>query len=222
MKNNVCISVSTMPIEDYEQIVDYAKFLQNKADFLHCDVMDGNFVEAYTYDASVVKAVNANSAIMLDVHLMIEKPEEHFMEYIDAGANILSLHYEGIKDKNKIMNIIAKVKSTRTLFGLAIKKETPFKEIKPYVYSVDLILIMGVEIGEGEQEFDPYVLEKIIEINEFRRSNNLNFKIEVDGGINDKNAKEIIEAGADIVVSGSFVFKSKNKQEAINRILQCE
>jgi len=220
MKKNVYISISTNPVEDYEQIVDYAKFLQGKADFLHCDVMDGNFVDAYTYDDSVIKSINANSSIMLDVHLMIEKPEDYYQNYIDAGANMLSVHYEAFQDKNLLMQVVRDIKSQSVLCGLALQKQTPFKEIRPYVYSADLVVIMGVTIGDSGQVFDDTIYDKIREIDTFRNDNALSFKIEVDGGVNGSNAQKMIDCGADILVSGNYVFKAKNKEEAI-KSLRC-
>lgn len=216
MKKNVYVSVSTDPIKEYSKITDYVALIQDKADLLHCDVMDGKFVESKTYDASLLENINHNSVIMLDVHLMIENPQNYYQSYINAGANILTLHYEAFKDKELLDQVIKDIKSQGVLAGLAIKPQTTFKEVKNFLYGIDVILVMSVEPGASGQKFMPSVLDKIKQIDKFRTDNNLNFKIEVDGGINESNAHLLVAAGVDMIVSGSYVFNSRDKAKAIN------
>ena len=218
MNKNVYISVSTDPIKDTREIIEYAKEMQDKADFLHCDIMDGEFVEKKTYDAELVKEINAQTALMLDVHLMVENPTLKIGSYIEAGANILTIHYEAEKDKENLLEALKQMREKSVLAGLSIKPHTQVKDIKMFLYDIDLILVMSVEPGLSGQKFMPEALVKIKELDKFRSENNLNFKIEVDGGINDINANQIIEAGADILVSGSYVFNSLNKKEAIENL----
>lgn len=221
MKKNIFVSVSTDPINDYQKIVDYAKELQGQVDFMHCDIMDGKFVEKKTYDEVVVKAINSNCLTMLDVHLMVEEPELVYQKYIDAGANILTFHYEAVKDKSILPQLIKDIKDRHTLVGLSIKPETQFKEFKMFLYDIDVVLVMSVQPGLSGQKFLPEVIEKIRELDKFRADNNLDFKIEIDGGVNDGNAKELVEAGVDMLVSGSFVYNSKDRLEAINALRNC-
>lgn len=218
MKKNTFISVSTDPIKEYQGICEYAREMQGCADFLHCDIMDGNFVENKTYDSRLVKNINQNSLIMLDVHLMCEEPLKLIDEYIEAGANIITIHYEAFKNKNDIMLALKKIKDANILAGLSFKPSTSVNEIKVYVHDFDVILVMSVEPGMSGQKFMPDALEKIKELDLLRTNNNFKYKIEVDGGINCDNSKEVVNAGADILVSGSYIFKAHNRKDAIEEL----
>ncbi len=218
MKKNIYVSVSTDPIKNSKEIIDYAKEMQNKADMLHCDIMDGEFVEKTTYGASFVKTLNLNTTLMLDVHLMVANPATQINDYIKAGANIVTVHYEAIEDKEKLSNILKEIRAKNALAGISIKPKTAFKDIKMFLYNVDLVLVMSVEPGLSGQKFMPEILDKVKELDRFRNENNLNFKIEIDGGVNNLNAKQIVEAGADILVSGSYVYNSENRKEAIDSL----
>lgn len=221
MKKNVYVSVSTDPIKEYQKITEYVKEMQGKADMLHCDVMDGQFVSSETYDYNLINSLNDNSLIMLDVHLMIEQPEMIYLNYIEAGANILTLHYEAIANKEVLPRVIKNIQDRDALAGIAIKPETSFKEIKMFLYDVDLVLVMSVEPGASGQKFMPEALDKIKELDKFRQENNLSYKIEVDGGVNDQNAKAIVEAGGDILVSGNYVYSSLDREKAIENLRNC-
>lgn len=218
MKKQVYVSVSTDPIEEYQLICEYAKEMQANADFLHCDIMDGKFVPKKTYDAQLVHNINQNSLIMLDVHLMCDEPLKLIDDYLKAGANIITIHYEAFKNKNDLILALNKIKQGKALAGLSIKPETPVSEVKVYIHDFDLILVMSVEPGASGQKFMPESLEKIKELDRIRESNDYHYKIEVDGGVNANNAKEIVSAGADILVSGSFVYKSHNRKLAIEEL----
>lgn len=222
MKKNVDISVSTDPIEDYQNIVEYARTMQGVADFLHCDIMNENFVQKSTYDFSLVKTINRNSAIMLDVHLMQNEPSEDIPKYIDAGANIVTVHYEAFEDKDDLVNALKFIKENHALAGISLKPSTPFKDIRSFVFGCDLVLVMGVEPGASGQETLPEMIDRVKEIDEFRKNNNLRFKIEFDGGVNLQNAKQIVENGADILVSGNFVYSSKNRKDAVEKLKNLE
>lgn len=218
MRRNVDVSVSTDPISDYQNIIEYAKEVQGEAEFLHCDIMNENFVPKNTYDFNLVKNINRNSLIMLDVHLMVNEPSEDIEKYIDAGANIITVHYEAFEDKNDLVEAIKFIKANHTLAGISLKPETQFKEIRPFVFNADVVLVMGVEPGKSGQTLMPEMIDRVREIDKFRQENNLHFKIEFDGGVNPENAKTLIEAGVDILVSGSFVYNSKNRSEAIKQL----
>lgn len=222
MKKNVDVAVSTDPISDYHNIVLYAKEMQGVADFLHCDIMNENFVKKNTFDYNLVKSINSQSLIMLDVHLMQREPFEDIEKYIDAGANIVTVHYEAFSDKEKLVEALEFIKQKHALAGMSLKPATTFKEVRSYAFNCDVILIMGVEPGESGQQMLESSLEKVKEIDEFRRQNNLNFKIEFDGGVNLENAKKLVESGVDILVSGSFVYNSDNRAKAVDRLKDCE
>ncbi len=215
MKKIVDVAVSTDPIDNFQNIVDYAKEMQGVAEFLHCDIMNDNFVQKNTFDYNVVKSINSSSAIMLDCHLMVNEPANDVEKYISAGANIITLHYEAFKDKNQLAEVINYIKKCNVLAGISLKPATPFKEIRAFSYSADVVLVMGVEPGASGQETDEETYKKVEEIHRFKMDNNLNFKIEFDGGVNEKNAQKLRELGVDILVSGSFVYNSKNRKEAV-------
>lgn len=215
MAKNVCVSVSTDPVKNFQSIVEYAKKMSELADMLHCDVMDGIFVSNKTYNSTMVSNINQNTSLMLDVHLMVQEPMKEIVKYAEAGANIITVHYEAFSNKEDVIKAIRLIKSKKLLVGLAIKPQTSFNEIKTYAFDIDILLIMSVEPGLSGQKFMPEILDKIKECDKFRRENNLLLKIEVDGGINKQNAKQVVDAGADILVSGNYVFSATNKKSAI-------
>lgn len=218
MKKNVYVSVSLDPVKDYSKIVDYANKLQGHADMLHCDVMDGKFVERTTFDANLVKNINKNSLSMLDVHLMCKEPLDMIDDYLFAGANIITVHYEAFEDRDKIIKAFEKIKNANALAGISLKPKTSVKDIKMFLHDVDVVLVMSVEPGLSGQQFMSEALKKIEELDLIRKQNNFKYKIEVDGGIDNITAKDCINAGADILVSGSYIYNSKNKTEAIKSL----
>lgn len=218
MKKKTLISVSTDPIEDYQTLQEYAKSLQGKADFLHCDVMDGVFVKRKTLSAQLVNNINASSLIMLDVHLMCQEPAKMIKEFAKAGANIITVHYEAFKDIEKLDNVIDEIHANKVLAGIAINPQTPVKDIKICLYKTDLVLVMSVVPGQSGQKFISDSVEKIEELAKLRSFNGYNYKIEVDGGINFETAKKAVDAGADILVSGSFVYNSKDRDGVIETL----
>lgn len=218
MKNNVYISVSTDPIKEHQRISEYAKEMQGYADFLHCDIMDGFFVENKTYDAQLLKNINNHSLIMLDVHLMCDEPLKMIDDYIKAGANSITVHYEAFKDKSDIMLAIDKIKKAGTLAGLAIKPETTIHDIKVYIHDFDIILVMAVEPGASGQKFMPSTFEKVKTLDLLRKENDFKYKIEVDGGIIPEISEKLINVGADMLVSGSYIFKANDKLKAIEQL----
>ena len=221
MKKRVDISVSTDPINSIQEIIEYARFMQDKADMLHCDIMDGKFVEKQNFDEELVKNINDSSLIMLDVHLMVEEPKEAIKRYAQAGANIITVHYEAFRNKSDILDSLNLIKAQNCLCGLSFKPKTPIQEIKNFLFNVDIVLVMSVEPGASGQKLQTDVYKKLSQLNEFRTENRLNFKIEVDGGVNDQNCKLLVEFGADILVSGSYVYNSIDKTGAIKK-LKCQ
>lgn len=218
MKREVMVSVSTLTVKDYQQIVEYAKSLQGAADMIHCDIMDGKFVPAKTYDNSVVYSINQNCLTMLDVHLMVDEPAGQIDNYINAGANIITIHYEAFKNKEELFSTLKYIKSKSVLAGLSFNPSTSIEDIKLYLHDVDVVLVMGVEPGAYGQKFIPSTFEKIKKLASLRESNAFSFKIEVDGGVNAENASALTSAGADILVSGNYVFKAQDKKEAIDKL----
>ena len=174
---------------------------------IHVDVMDGHFVPNLTIGPPVIKALRKYSSIMFDVHLMISPVHKYIEDYSNAGADIITVHPEATEN---LETSILKIKELKKKVGVSLNPETKINLILDYLNKIDLILIMSVNPGFGGQKFMPEVLEKIKKLKEIREKENLNFDIEIDGGINFENSKLAIEAGANILVSGTTIFKSNN------------
>ena len=217
MKKSAYVSVSTDPISAYQEIVEYAQSVQGITDFLHCDIMDGVFVPKTTYDFALLKNINANTLVPLDVHLMVKEPLVYIEKYVLAGANIITVHYEAFENKNDLVKAIKQIRKS-ALAGISLKPETHFKDIKPFCFDIDLVLVMSVEPGASGQRFLTSTYKKIKEIDEFRKENDLSFKIEVDGGVTKDNAKLLRDLGVDVLVSGSYVFKSQDREKTIKEL----
>ena len=183
------------------------------ADWIHIDVMDGHFVPNLTIGAPVVKAIKPHTNIPLDVHLMIDNPQNYVEDFVNAGADIITFHYEAAKDLTE--DIISHIKSHDVLVGLSIKPKTQPQEILKYLLMVDMVLIMTVEPGFGGQSFMLDCAQKIPIIKQNAPENLI---IQVDGGINDKTAKVCKNLGANSLVAGSYIFKSPDMEEAINSL----
>lgn len=216
------VAVSTDPVKSENQcesVLGYAREVLNAgADFLHCDVMDGKFVPQKTIDEKVVGFVNSNCLIPLDVHLMTVNPQRTILKYKKAGANILTVHYEAFKCKLKLKAALKKIRKLKMLSGLSIKPQTEVSKIENLLPLCNIVLVMSVEPGKSGQKFLESAIKKIEQLNLIRKQKNLNFKIEVDGGINSEIAQKIAKKGADIIVSGSYVFNAENKKDAINSL----
>ncbi len=212
------ISPSTNPISENE-LVNYALELQSLgADYLHCDVMDGVFVEAKCLNAEKIKEINLNSLIQLDVHLMMVTPIKQLKSYIKARPNIITLHLESFKKPETLLECLVKIKKAKILCGLSIKPNTPLELIYPYLPMLDLVLIMSVEPGQSGQKFIESTLNRIKTLSNHITKNNFNIIIEVDGGINKDNVKQVVESGANMVVMGSAMANCKNRKELIDYV----
>lgn len=176
------------------------------ADWLHVDVMDGNFVPNLTLGMPVIKSVKPKTKIPMDVHLMIERPERYIENFIAAGANTLTLHVEA---SQHLEESFKKIKSLGCIPGITLRPGTPVEAIKPYLHLVELVLVMTVEPGFGGQSFMQDQVSKISMLKSWRNQKIGNYLIEVDGGINEKTAPICIAAGADVLVAGNAVFNGE-------------
>ena len=193
---------------DFSQLGNEIKRLEEGgADMIHVDVMDGHFVPNLTIGPPVIKALRKQCSIKFDVHLMISPVHKYIEAYSDAGADIITIHPEAT---DNLEESILKIKSLNKKVGVSLNPETKIDLINNYLEKIDLVLIMSVNPGFGGQKFMPEVLDKIRELKKIQSKNNLYFDIEIDGGINFDNCQSAIEAGANILVSGTTVFKSNN------------
>ena len=203
------IQISTSILSaDVSQLGNEIKRLEEGgADMIHVDVMDGHFVPNLTIGPPVIKALRKQCSIKFDVHLMISPVHKYIEAYSDAGADIITIHPEATDNLEKS---ILKIKSLNKKVGVSLNPKTKIDLIIDYLEKIDLVLIMSVNPGFGGQKFMPEVLDKIRELKKIQSKNNFNFDIEIDGGINFDNCQSAIEAGANILVSGTTVFKSNN------------
>lgn len=185
------------------------------ADLIHIDVMDGHFVPNLTIGAPVVKAIKKINPPPLDVHLMIENPENYIDDFAKAGADYITVHQEACVHLHKV---VTQIKATGAKAGVALNPGTPLSTLDDVIEMLDLILVMSVNPGFGGQSFIENSLNKCQHLNNFRKEYDLNFKIEVDGGVTRDNARALKDAGVDILVAGSAVFGKDSYQEAITAI----
>ena len=193
---------------DFSQLGNEIKRLEEGgADMIHVDVMDGHFVPNLTIGPPVIKALRKQCSIKFDVHLMISPVHKYIEAYADAGADIITIHPEATEN---LEESISKIKSLNKKVGVSLNPESKLDIITNYLEKIYLVLIMSVNPGFGGQKFMPEVLDKVKQLKEIKSKRNMNFDIEIDGGINFDNCQSAIEAGANILVSGTTVFKSNN------------
>lgn len=175
------------------------------ADYIHIDVMDGAFVPNITLGAPIVKAIRNRTDKVFDVHLMVESPSRYIDDFVDAGADIITIHYEAEKHIDRAIEYI---KSKGVKAGVVLNPGTPTIMIKDLIQKLDMVLIMSVNPGFGGQSFIEYSLDKVREVDEMRKKYNKDLIIEIDGGVGVNNIKKVREAGVDVAVAGSAVYKN--------------
>jgi ribulose-phosphate 3-epimerase len=196
---------------------DIRKVEEGGAQLLHVDVMDGRFVPNITIGPPVVRSIRKATKLPLDVHLMIEDPDRFVPAFIEAGANILTVHAEAVLHLDRTLNFI---RSQNVLAGVSINPATPLSVVEHALESADLLLVMSVNPGFGGQKFIPYTVGKIRQARHWIEERNLKCQIEVDGGIDAASAPEVIQAGAEILVAGSAIFHSPDPGRKVKELLE--
>ena len=193
---------------DFSQLgVEIKRLEEGGADMIHVDVMDGHFVPNLTIGPPVIKALRKHCSLKFDVHLMISPVHKYIEAYADAGADIITIHPEATQN---LADSIKAIKNFNKEVGVSLNPESKIELITEFLDQIDLVLIMSVNPGFGGQKFMPEVLDKIKQLKKIQQDKDLNFDIEIDGGINFENCKIAIDAGANILVSGTTVFKSND------------
>ena len=185
------------------------------ADWMHLDVMDGHFVDNISFGPAIVQTVHESNDIFLDVHLMISRPDHYLPRFIEAGADLITVHVESDHD---VADTLARIREAGCQAGLALNPDTPFSEVVPFLDHIDLLLVMTVVPGFGGQSFMEGMMEKVEAAVAYRKEHNRNFHIEVDGGIDAKTAEISARAGANVMVAGSSTFGAKDMAAAITAI----
>ena len=214
-KKNIIIAPSILTA-DFTNLGSTIKELENiGADYIHLDIMDGVFVPPITFGAKVAKDIKQITELPLDAHLMVKNPQNHIESFANAGCSIISIHLE---DNIHVHRILMSIKSYGVKAGIVINPHTAVSAIEPIIDYVDHILIMSVNPGYGGQEFIESTYKKIKDARDLIEKNNKNIYLAVDGGVNSKNIKRIIESGADFLIAGSAIVDAPNKQDAIDML----
>ncbi|RKM54695.1 ribulose-phosphate 3-epimerase [Butyrivibrio sp. X503] len=200
--NKICPSILSA---DFARLGDQIAEVDNAgAKYLHIDIMDGVFVPSISMGMPVVKTIRPVTKMVFDVHLMIVDPIRYIKEFAECGADIITFHYEAAEDPQAVID---EIHDCGKKAGIAIKPGTPVSDIEPYLNVVEMVLVMTVEPGFGGQKLIPNSFDKIREVRKIITDRNLNVDVEVDGGVYTSNVKEVLDAGANVIVSGSGVFK---------------
>lgn len=211
----VKISPSVLAADMSNLAAEIADIESSGADMLHLDVMDGVFVPNISFGFPVIEALRKRSNMIFDVHLMIDAPERYATRFIDSGADILTFHLEATKQPSELLE---EIRSQGVMAGISLRPDTPIEDVYPYLDACDMVLVMTVEPGFGGQKLIPKTIEKVRKLRAEIERRGINVEIQVDGGINEANAKELVLAGASILVAGSSVFCSSDRYTAIKAL----
>lgn len=219
MKNPlVSISILNANFLNLEQEIIKAQNIGIK--WLHFDVMDGHFVPNISFGAPILSSISQKFKLFNDVHLMISDPKKYYMDFVKAGADLITFHLESLKSEEEVVNLVNLIKKENVKVGISIKPNTDVKKLLPFLSLIDLILIMSVEPGFGGQKFMDTALDKIEFLSKYKDENSLQYLIEVDGGINNITYKKCASKGVDVCVIGSYLLKSEDMKKSYELLME--
>ncbi|WP_233898165.1 ribulose-phosphate 3-epimerase [Tenacibaculum piscium] len=213
MSNLIAPSVLAADFANLQRDIEMIN--NSEADWFHIDIMDGVFVPNISFGMPVLKAITKHAKKTIDVHLMIVNPDQYIQTFADLGANILTVHYEACPHLHRTIQAI---KAAGMKAGVALNPHTPISVLEDVIQDLDMVCIMSVNPGFGGQSFIENTYKKVSQLRHLIEFSNSECKIEIDGGVTDKNANQLIEVGADVLVAGSYIFKSENPTETIENL----
>ncbi|MDI9308591.1 MAG: ribulose-phosphate 3-epimerase [Limnohabitans sp.] len=215
MSKNTLIAPSVLAADFANLQRDIEMINNSEADWFHIDVMDGHFVPNISYGMPVIEAIKKHTTKPLDVHLMIEKPERYIEEFARIGADIITVHYESTIHLHRTLR---QIKATGCKAGVVLNLTTPVSVLEDILPECYMVLIMSINPGFGGQKFEEITYNKVKKLRKMIDEQGLDTLIEIDGGVTDKNAKQLVEAGANVLVAGSYVFNSENPQLTVSEL----
>src|SRR6266516_4144406 len=215
--NKIIVAPSILAADFSNLAGEVRKVEDAGADWIHCDIMDGHFVDNISFGPAIVDLVRKQTKLPLDVHLMIEHPDHYVPRFVEAGANSITVHVEP-EAKHDVEKTLKQIRDARCGVGLSLNPATPFNSVESFLDKIDILLVMTVHPGFGGQSFRTDQMEKVKRAAQWNKSREHKIDVEVDGGINAETARLSIENGANVLVAGTSIFRAKNYRKAINEL----